>query len=51
VEVQYLEEGAVRSWRGEMIAADDSGITVTGSEATRTFILEIVRQIVVIPKF
>jgi ribosome maturation factor RimP len=51
VEVQYLEEGAIRSWIGDMIAADDSGVTVTGSEETRTFMLVIIRQIVVIPKF
>jgi ribosome maturation factor RimP len=51
VEVQYLELEAVKTWIGDLIAADASAVTVTSSEATRTFLLEVVRQIVVIPKF
>jgi ribosome maturation factor RimP len=51
VEVQYQEEETVRSCVGEMIAADTSGVTVTSREETRTFLLENIRQIIVIPKF
>lgn len=51
VEVHYLEEGVSRTWTGEMIAADEAGVTVAGKDETRTFLLDSIRQIVVVPKF
>jgi ribosome maturation factor RimP len=51
VEIRYLEQEQTLDWVGELLAADDSSVTVAGENETRTFMQEAVRQIVVIPKF
>lgn len=51
VQIDYQEEGAPRTWTGDLIAGDSQGITVADSDETCTFRLDAIRRIFVLPKF